>query len=145
MEADGAVYAPDGAPDGQDAVVVSAGATHPLPGWLAALRGGGRLVCPLTSTGRGGVMLKVTRAGPGQGEGQGQRLAAELLCGVEFIPFVGGRDAAADERLATAIQRGNTDFVRSLRLDAHMPDGSCWLHADTFCLSWRDPDPPGSA
>jgi protein-L-isoaspartate(D-aspartate) O-methyltransferase len=118
----------------RDVVVVSAGATHPLPAWLAALRPGGRLVFPLTSRRLGGYMLQVTRTGIGD------RLAAELLCRAWFIPFTGGRDAALDERLATAIERGHSDLVRSLRLDPHVLDGSCWLHGDGFCLSWRDPD-----
>ena len=135
VEQDGARYAPKR----QDAVVVSAGATHPLPGWLAALRPGGRLVFPLTSTALGGYMLLITRMA------EADRLAAELLCPAGFIPFVGGRDAALDDRLAAAIERGNTEFVRSLRLDIHAQDESCWLHADTFCLSWREPDPPPPA
>jgi protein-L-isoaspartate(D-aspartate) O-methyltransferase len=119
----------------QDAIVISAGATHPLPGWLAALRPGGRLLLPLTSQRLGGFMLKITRVGTGE------RLAAELLCRAWFIPFTGARDAALDARLATAIEGGHGDLVRSLRLDRHVPDGSCWLHGDGFCLSWRDPDP----
>ena len=118
-----------------DVVVVSAGATHPLPNWLEALRPGGRLLFPLTSQRLGGYMLKVTRAGAGE------RLPAELLCRAWFIPFTGGRDAALDARLAAAIEAGHDDLVRSLRLDRHVPDGSCWLHGDGFCLSWRDPDP----
>jgi protein-L-isoaspartate(D-aspartate) O-methyltransferase len=131
VQADGACFTAGP----QDAVVVSAGATHPLPGWLEALRPGGRLLFPLTSQRLGGFMLKVTRAGGGE------RLAAELLCRAWFIPFTGARDAALDGRLATAIEGGHSDLVRSLRLDRHVPDGSCWLHGDGFCLSWRDPDP----
>jgi protein-L-isoaspartate(D-aspartate) O-methyltransferase len=123
----------------RDAIVVSAGATHPLPSWLAALRPGGRLVFPLTSQRLGGYMLKVTRAGIGE------RLAATLMCRAWFIPFTGGRDAALDERLATAIEGGHGELVRSLRLDRHVPDGSCWLHGEGFCLSWRDPDPAEKA
>src|SRR5579863_2793305 len=34
--------------DPADAIVVSAGATHPLPAWLAALKPGGKLLFPLT-------------------------------------------------------------------------------------------------
>jgi protein-L-isoaspartate(D-aspartate) O-methyltransferase len=131
VHADGVRFTPDPV----DVIVVSAGATHPLPAWLAALRPGSRLVFPLTSRRLGGYMLKVTRSGIGQ------RLAAALLCRAWFIPFTGGRDAALDERLATAIEGGHSDLVRSLRLDPHVPDGSCWLHGDGFCLSWRDPDP----
>jgi protein-L-isoaspartate(D-aspartate) O-methyltransferase len=121
----------------QDVVVVSAGATHPLAEWLSALRPGGRLLFPLTSQRLGGFMAKVTRAGTGE------RLVAELLCRAWFIPFSGARDAALDTRLATAIEAGHDDLVRSLRLDKHVPDGSCWLHGEGFCLSWRDPDPVG--
>jgi protein-L-isoaspartate(D-aspartate) O-methyltransferase len=133
-----AVVAADGATFSagpRDVIVASAGATHPLPGWLDTLRPGGRLLFPLTSHRLGGYMLKVTRAG------SGQRLVADLLCRAWFIPFTGGRDAALDERLATAIEGGHSDLVRSLRLDRHVPDGSCWLHGDGFCVSWRDPDP----
>jgi protein-L-isoaspartate(D-aspartate) O-methyltransferase len=122
----------------RDVVVVSAGATHPLPAWLAALRPGGRLVFPLTSQRLGGYMLKVTRTG-------GERLPADLLCRAWFVPFIGGRDAALNARLTTAIEGGHGDLVRSLRLDRHVPDGSCWLHGEGFCLSWRDPDPVSGA
>jgi protein-L-isoaspartate(D-aspartate) O-methyltransferase len=117
----------------QDAIVVSAGATHPLPLWLDALRPGGRLIFPLTSDRLGGYMLKVSR-----GESP-DRLGADLLCRAWFIPFIGGRDATVDEKLATQIEAGHADLVRSLRRDHHVPDGSCWLHGEGFCLSWRDP------
>jgi protein-L-isoaspartate(D-aspartate) O-methyltransferase len=122
----------------RDVIVASAGATHPMPGWLATLRPRGRLLFPLTSQRLGGYMLMVTRTGAGE------RLHAELLCRAWFIPFSGARDAALDTRLATAIEGGHADLVRSLRLDRHVPDGSCWLHGDGFCVSWRDPDPPGT-
>lgn len=135
VQADGATFSAGP----RDVVVVSAGATHPPPSWLGALRPGGRLLFPLTSQRLGGFMLKVTRAGTGE------RLPAELLCRAWFIPFTGARDAALDARLATAIEAGHADLVRSVRLDRHVPDGSCWLHGDGFCVSWRDPDPDGGA
>jgi len=125
---DGASYVPG--PRG--VIVASAGATHPLPIWLDALSENGRLVFPLTSQKRGGFMLKLTR---GQ---SADWLSAELLCRAWFIPFVGARDADLDERLAAQIEAGHADLVRSLRRDRHTPDGSCWLHGDGFCLSWRD-------
>ena len=129
VPADGAQF--DGGP--QDAILLSAGATHPLPLWLDALRPGGRLVFPLTSQRLGGFMLKLAR-GPTP-----DWLGAELLCRAWFIPFAGARDADLDRRLATQIEIGHADLVRSLRRDRHAPDGSCWLHGDQFCLSWREP------
>jgi protein-L-isoaspartate(D-aspartate) O-methyltransferase len=59
---DGSAYHPRPS----DAIFVNAGATHPRPAWLEALRPGGRLLVPLTVAsdtsghGRGGV-LKITR------------------------------------------------------------------------------------
>jgi protein-L-isoaspartate(D-aspartate) O-methyltransferase len=45
-----------------DAIVASAGVTHPLPSWLDALRPGGRLLFPMTTFRDGpGAMLLVTR------------------------------------------------------------------------------------
>jgi protein-L-isoaspartate(D-aspartate) O-methyltransferase len=129
VTADGARY--DTGP--QDAILVSAGATHPLPIWLDALRPGSRLVFPLTSQRLGGFMLKVTR---GQ---TADWLAADLMCRAWFVPFAGARDPDLDLRLAALIEAGHADLVRSLRRDRHAPDGSCWLHGDGFCLSWRDP------
>lgn len=126
---DGVTYVPGP----RDVIVASAGATHPLPIWLDALSENGRLVFPLTSEKRGGFMLKLTR---GQST---DWLSAELLCRAWFIPFVGARDAALDDRLAVQIEAGHADLVRALRRDRHAPDGSCWLHGDGFCLSWRDP------
>jgi protein-L-isoaspartate(D-aspartate) O-methyltransferase len=117
-----------------DVVVVSAGATHPLPVWLDALRPGGRLVFPLTSQRLGGYMLKLMRVG------DADRLTADILCRAWFIPFAGARDPELDRRLAAQIEGGHADLVRSLRRDHHTPDGSCWLHGDRFCLSWRQPD-----
>ncbi|HET7883129.1 MAG TPA: methyltransferase domain-containing protein [Acetobacteraceae bacterium] len=128
VQGDGAQF--DGG--AQDAIVVSAGATHPPPLWLDALRPGGRLLFPLTSERLGGYMLKVTR-----GEAH-DRLGAGILCRAWFIPFIGARDVALDARLATQIEVGNADLVRSLRRDHHPSDDSCWLHGGGFCLSLLD-------
>ena len=128
VQADGASLEPGP----QDVIVASAGATHPLPTWLAALRPGGRLAVPLTAArGQGGFMLRVTR------RSQPDRFAAKLLCEVGFTPFVGARDPEIETRLAAAIARGHADLVCTLRLDPHVPDGSCWLHDKGFCLSMR--------
>ena len=132
VAADGANY--DGGP--RDVIVVSAGATHPMPAWLDALQPGGRLVFPLTSERVGGFMLRVTRGDAADW------LTVSLLCRAWFIPFIGARDADLDNRLAAQIAAGHADLVRSLRRDRHYPDQSCWLHGDGFCLSWRDTGSP---
>jgi protein-L-isoaspartate(D-aspartate) O-methyltransferase len=129
VQADGAQF--DGG--ARDAIVVSAGATHPLPLWLDSLRPSGRLVFPLTSQRLGGYMVKIThRDDP-------DLLAAAMLCRAWFIPFIGARDADLDQRLAARIEAGLGEQVRSLRRDQHARDGDCWLHGEGFCLSLRDP------
>jgi protein-L-isoaspartate(D-aspartate) O-methyltransferase len=77
-----------------DAIVASAGATHPLSSWLDALRPGGRLLFPMTTLRDDpGAMLLVTRR-PEQG------FAARFLCRAGFIQFQGARDPAISRRLA---------------------------------------------
>ena len=92
-----------------DVIVASAGATHPLPSWLDALRLGGRLLFPMTTRRDGpGAMLLVTR-GPEHG------FAARFLCRAGFIDFRGARDPAISHRLAAALRRDQGTAVKSLR------------------------------
>lgn len=115
--------------DPVDGIIVSAGATHPLPSWLDALRPGGRLLFPMTTPQRGpGAMLLVTRRHIGG-------FAARFLCRAGFIDFQGARDQKIGGRLATALIRDRGAPVRSLRQDAHEEDATCWLHEREWCLS----------
>jgi len=114
-----------------DAIVASAGVTHPLPSWLDALRPGGRLLFPMTTFRDGpGAMLLVTR-GPEDG------FAARFLCRAGFIDFQGARDPAISHRLAAALRRDHGTAVKSLRRDNHQEDETCWLHGEGWCLSLR--------
>src|SRR5262249_38039055 len=87
-----------------DVVVVSAGATHPLPAWLDAMAEGGRLVAPLTTERRGGFSLLVVR--------EGQRYAARSLGWIGIFPCAGGRDSLMEAELASALGRGTVELVR---------------------------------
>jgi protein-L-isoaspartate(D-aspartate) O-methyltransferase len=126
IQADGA----QGPFDPADFIVVSAGATHPLPAWLAALKPGGTLLFPLTSTRGPGTMAYVTC--------KGDDLFAAMLCGsVFFVDFTGARDHAVSSELARALRRDDGASVRSLRCDAHEKDLTCWLHGNGWCFSQR--------
>lgn len=116
-----------------DLIVASAGATHPLPAWLAALRPGGRLPFPMTATNGPGGMMLVTRR-------THDEFAARMLCPAAFYDFSGARDPVVSERLKQAIARGQGGEVKSVRSDLHAEDETCWLHGDGWCLSRRDPD-----
>ena len=115
-----------------DVVVASAGATHPQPSWLAAVKPGGKLLFPLTATAGGGAMALLTRE-------SSQCFAARLDFGVYFIGFSGARDPEVSTQLAEALKRDKGSGVQSLRCDAHEKEGTCWLHGDGWCFSTRDP------
>jgi protein-L-isoaspartate(D-aspartate) O-methyltransferase len=126
IHADGA----QGPFDPADVIVVSAGATHPLPAWLAALKLDGKLLFPLTATRGAGTMAYVTRK-------NANLFAAALSGSVFFVDFEGARNPVVSEELAKALSRDNGASVRSLRCDAHEKDESCWLHGNGWCFSRR--------
>ncbi len=117
-----------------DAIVASAGATHPLPSWLDALRPGGRLLFPMTTFRDGpGAMLLVKRH-------KEDGYAARFLCRVGFVDFQGARDPATSRRVAAALRRDQGGTVKSLRRDNHRENETCWLHGEGWCLSSREAD-----
>jgi len=114
-----------------DAIIASAGATHPLRSWLDALRLGGRLLFPMTTIRGGpGAMLLVTRRAEDE-------LAARFICRAGFIDFKGARSRGISRRLAAALYRDRGAAVKSLRRDRHTKNGACWLHEQDWCLSLR--------
>ncbi len=71
--------------DPADVIVVSAGATHPLAAWLAAVKPEGKLLFPLTSTRGPGTMAHLIRK-------SADLFAATLHGSVFFVDFDGARD-----------------------------------------------------
>jgi len=128
------VIAGDGGPEGADfqAILVNAGATELLPGWLDALGRNGRLLVPLTvdlpiAEVGAGHMLRVVRCADGY--------RARFVSPVGIFHCAGARTGAGSERLRRAYAHGDVREVASLRRDAHPADEQCWLHAQEFCLS----------
>ena len=116
-----------------DVIVASAGATHPLPAWIEALKPGGRLLFPMTVTRGPGGMLLVTRR-------DGDEFSAQFLCAAAFYEFSGARDPDVSSRLAQALMGDRGAGVKSLRRDPHAEEETCWLHGDGSCLSRREID-----
>ena len=127
-----AVVAADGAsydPGPVDVIVVNAGATHPLPAWLAALKPKGRMLLPLTADDRQGAVFRIERLA------EGYSYSASAISGVSIYPCSGARAPEAERRLARALAKGGQNSVRSLRLDKHARGSRCWLHGDGYCFS----------
>ena len=87
------------------------------------------MVVPLTSSDKGGRILKATRDGP--------NWAARFIGHVGIYPCMGGRSKPAEALLGKAFAGGDAEKVRSLRLDEHKRNRDCWLHSRDFCLSRR--------
>lgn len=123
-----------------DAILVTAGATHPRREWLDALAPGSRLVVPLTAVSIPGRMARFGRSLAGRvlrvvAEPGGLRAEFVETVGISFCH--GARDLDHERRLREALVHGGAGTVASLRRDPHEPDASCWLHAEGFCLSTR--------
>ena len=129
VTADGSQYNPGPV----DAIIVNAGATHPMPGWLAALQPGGRMLLPLTTERWDGIMLRIERMG------DDATYAARVVSGVGIYPCAGARERNAERALVRALAGGGRRFIQSLRIDPHAADGTCWLHGEGYCLSINPP------
>jgi protein-L-isoaspartate(D-aspartate) O-methyltransferase len=130
----GAEVASDVAGQSFDAIFVNAGATRPDARWLDALRPGGRLLVPLTvdtdhpNLGVG-WMLRIARGPAGW--------SARFTTPIGVFHCAGSREPAESDALRAAFARGSHAEVQSLRRDAHLASGDCWLHGAGFCLSRR--------
>jgi protein-L-isoaspartate(D-aspartate) O-methyltransferase len=114
--------------DPADAIIVSAGATHPLPSWLDALKPGGRLLLPMTGDHQWGGVLLVTRRSI-------DAYAACFLRPAGFMPFSGARDPDISRRLGAALEHDRGVPVKSLRRAPDQPDETCWLAGEGWWLS----------
>lgn len=118
-----------------DAILVNAGVTHPHEAWLRALKPRGRIVLPLTFT-----MPQMGTIGKGviavlRDTGSPESLEARVLTMTAIYSAVGIRDAALNDKLASAFMHGAWPVFTRLRRDAHEAAPACWLHGEGFCLS----------
>ncbi len=111
-----------------DAIIANAGATHPQPSWLAALKPGGKLLLPLAPTKGLGRMAYITCKSE-------EIFEAQLRGGVNIYEFSGARDPGVSAQLAEALKRDQDKDVKSLRCDTHEKDENCWLHGEGWCFS----------
>jgi protein-L-isoaspartate(D-aspartate) O-methyltransferase len=128
ITADGFTFRPDRT---ADAIVVNAGVSHLSLTWLDALTAeNGRLLVPFTNADRLGAFLLITRTAA-----ETRRYAARFVSRTGIVACVGGRDAEAEARLSTALQRAPFTAIQSLRRPPEEPDDTCWLAGDGWWLS----------
>jgi protein-L-isoaspartate(D-aspartate) O-methyltransferase len=128
------VHAGDGAafdPGPCDAMLINAGATHPLPLWLDRLNEGGRLVVPLTmaikpTTGVG-VMAKIVR--------QGRQFSAQVETSVAIYSCTSARDADREAMIRAALTNGSLMKMKSIRRELHEQCDTCLVHSADVCVS----------
>ena len=89
------------------------------------------MLLPLTTDGWNGAVFRIERLA------EQDRYGATAVSGVSIYPCAGARSIKAERLLARALAQGGQRFVRSLRLDAHAHDSTCWLHGEGYCLSTR--------
>jgi protein-L-isoaspartate(D-aspartate) O-methyltransferase len=116
-----------------DAIFVNTGVTHPLDSWLDALADDGRMILPVTaavtaSIGKG-LLVMLTRTG------DARVLDARVAGFVAIYSAIGLRDGALEPRIAQALKGNPFPAIKRLRRDPHEASASCWLHAETCCLS----------
>ncbi len=119
------------APESFDAIFVNAGATHPVPAWLDALKVGGRLLVPLTTSDR------PTDLGIGQVieiERRKAEYGARSVSPVGIYPCIGARQETANAALRRAFEKGASERISHLVRAPHAEGSACWLHGDGFCL-----------
>jgi protein-L-isoaspartate(D-aspartate) O-methyltransferase len=114
-----------------DAIYVSAGASHPDPFWLGALRDQGRLLFPLTGDAGWGGMLLVER--------RGSTFAAGFVSDCGFIDCAGVREPVTAARLTEAFRGGGRERVRSLTRKPP-PGATTWFAGDGWYLSTEPPE-----
>jgi protein-L-isoaspartate(D-aspartate) O-methyltransferase len=129
-----AVHYGDGAavPSGAcDALLVTAGVTHPHPLWLQTLKDNGVLVLPLTvattETLGSGMTIRINRVG--------NAFRAQILSPIAIYSSVSVRDAHTETLLRHSIATREILKLRSVRVDKHTRTSDCLVHAKAVCLS----------
>ncbi len=114
-----------------NAIIINAGVSHIAMTWLDMLSAdAGRLLVPLTNGDRWGGFLLIERHGA-----ETRRYPAQHVSVTGIIHCVGGRDAAAEERLKAAMAHSHMANIRSLRRAPDEPDETCWLAGEGWWLS----------
>src|SRR5260370_22865954 len=113
-----------------DAILVNAGATHPMRLWLDALKEGGRLVFHLVRW-QEGSKLGVGNAGWGvtiRVQRRGARYSAQWIGPAGIFPCFGAIDSEADRLLGESLNHNGLTGIRSLPPHLPPPESPSFSH-----------------
>jgi protein-L-isoaspartate(D-aspartate) O-methyltransferase len=120
-----------------DVILINAGVRKLKTEWLSALKEQGRILVPLVApyvdsqVGYGEILL-IGKSG--------EKFEARFMSPANYsrggyYPYFDEADSATDDLIKEAYSKKGYKSVRSLRLDPHQCDDSCWLHQESYCLS----------
>jgi protein-L-isoaspartate(D-aspartate) O-methyltransferase len=119
-----------------DVIYVNAGAVRPASNWLDAMKDGGRLVLPLTASRTNGDANPIPCGAVFLIERKGDDYLAQIRGNTQIYPCIGLRDAASEELLARAFEKGGLEKVTRLYRNQQIEEERCWLRGDGWALAY---------
>tara|TARA_R110000772_G_scaffold268096_1_gene394118 strand:+ start:230 stop:1357 length:1128 start_codon:yes stop_codon:yes gene_type:complete len=120
-----------------DVILINAGVRRFRSEWLDALKDGGRILVSMIASyadiqmGYGETLLiKKTN-----NNFRASFIPAGDYSSDGYYSYYDENDSREDKLIKDAFSRKGYKSVRSLRLDSHQCDDSCWLHQESYCLS----------
>jgi protein-L-isoaspartate(D-aspartate) O-methyltransferase len=118
-----------------DVIYVNAGAVRPVNTWLDAMKDGGRLILPLTTSGKTRGRHAMTSGAIFLIERSGDDFKAHWKSETAIYPCLGARDEISETALTYAFGKGGWEKVTRLYRTDKIEDERCWLRGLDFSLA----------
>lgn len=119
-----------------DVIYANAGVVCPVAAWLDAMKDGGRLILPLTSSLNAKEENAITRGIIFLIERSGDDFEVHWKSETAIYPCFGARDEEADAKLAAAFHGGGWKKVTRLYRTEEIADERCWLRGPGWALAY---------
>jgi protein-L-isoaspartate(D-aspartate) O-methyltransferase len=119
-----------------DVIYVNAGAVGPVNTWLDAMKDGGRLILPLTTSPKSKESHAMTRGAIFLIERSGNDFEAHWKSETAIYPCLGARDQASEAALANAFDKGGWETVTRLYRTEGIAAERSWLRGPGWTLAY---------
>jgi protein-L-isoaspartate(D-aspartate) O-methyltransferase len=119
-----------------DVIYINAGTVRPINTWLDALKDGGRLVLPMTTSYTTDQGHAMTRGAIFLIERQGREFIAMWKSETAIYPCFGARDEASEIALKEAFEKGGWEKVTRLYRTAEIEPERCWVRGPDWSLAY---------